>query len=151
MPVPAFYAYLDDLARIAESQGTAAAAPGLARRLWGVPSDYPSGVDISNPVGIANACDRTDLNEFVLAAYQTGGGANAGRFGSVMAGKMAIDYQAAYERALHARFAPAVRSRVWAGARRAGHGDRNLGVFGAVEKAINKITNAANTIPNTPT
>lgn len=131
MPTTAFNDHIAALAAQGAQQGAAAAAPGVVRRPWQLPPTYPSGTDVQVPAGIAYACDREDLNAQCIVAYETGG-----RVGLIVPYKLAIDYQAAYERALHARHAGAVRCRAWAGARRAGHGDPTLGIFGAIQRDL---------------
>lgn len=150
MPSAAFYQHLDDLAAQALAQGAAACVPGVLARAWNLPSAYPAGADLQDPGALASACDRHELNSRCVAAYATGAQANAGRIGEVMAFKLAIDYQAAYERALHARHASATRCRAWAAARRTGHGDGTYGVFGVVRRMIDATLAAATERPNTP-
>ena len=145
MPTPAFEQHVQDLTDQAAAIGTAAAAPGVARRVWQVPSAYTGGTDVQDPVGFVAACDRSGLNADCVDVYQAGG-----RLGLVAAYKAAIDYQAAWERALHARHASGVRCRVWAGLRRGGHGDPLYGVFGAVKKQIEAFVTSATAVDAAP-
>lgn len=154
MPTPAFVAHINDVCAQAAAQGRAAGMPGVARRPWQVPSAYPVGTDVQDPAGFVTACDRSALNALCVAEYlagyepDRGGNPAAGRLGVVGAYKTAIDYQAAFERALHARHAPPVRLRAWAAARRAGHGDTTYGVFGCVARAVDDGIGAARSVPN---
>jgi hypothetical protein len=134
----------------AQSHGAAVAAPGVVVRYWNVPDTYPDDVDIQDPFGFLQACDRTDLNDDCTEAYETGGDPNSGRMGQVMANKIAIDNMGAYERALHARHASAVRCRAWACARRAGHADDTYGVFGCLARFVQDFLDAAEAIDNAP-
>lgn len=148
MAVPA--AYLSHLAAVAAqaaTQGYAANLPGLVGRAWNIPPGYPSGTDLQNPAGFKTACDRTALNLACVEAYNAGFDSSTARTGVVMALKIAIDHQAAYERALHARHASPVRLRVWAGARRTGHGNTAAGVF-ANQRAYLETLIAAATATN---
>lgn len=131
MPTSSFAAHMATLSTQAAQQGAAAAAPGVLRRPWQLPLAFPNGTDVQTPSGIMYACNRSTLNAECVEAYTLGG-----RVGLIVPYKLAIDYQGAYERALHARYASAVRCRVWAGARRAGHGDSELGVFGAIQRDL---------------
>lgn len=152
MPLPAdFNAHIVDLQTQALSLAGAAGVPGVLPRRWQVPTAYPLGTPPQDPAGFKEACDRTALNALAVAAYQTGGDANAGRAGQIVGLKAAIDHQAAYERALHARHAGGVRLRAWAAARRSGHGDVNYGVFAAARLAAEGHLSAATAAPNTPT
>lgn len=123
--------------------------PGVVASVWQIPPGFPSGTDVQDPTGFITACDRTDLNSACVDEYAAGTTPNSGRMGVVGALKTAIDYQAAYERALHARHASAVRCRVWASARRAGHSDMTYGVFGCVHRGLEAVIGAARSVPNT--
>ena len=146
----AFLQHMAALTEAARLQGSAFALPGVVKRPWQIPANYPPGVDVQNPAAFITACDRSDLNYLCINEYETGAEANAGRRGVVMAAKTAIDYQAAYERALHARHASALRCRVWAGGRRAGQGDTTYGVFGCVMRYLDSTVSAARSVANTP-
>lgn len=145
----AFRVHMAALAAQAGLQGSAAAMPGVVRRPWQLPATYPIPIDVQNPAGVKLACDRTDLNAACLLEYQQGLDPNEGRIGAVGALKTAIDYQAAYERALHARHASPVRLRVWAGGRRSGHQDTTYGIFGVIVRALDASISAAHSVPNT--
>lgn len=154
MPTPAFVAHIVDLCRQAGDQGAAGGAPGVFRRPWQIPSAFPVGTDVQDPDGFKAACDRSGLNNLCVAEYDAGlvadpgGNPDAGRLGVVGALKTAIDYQAAFERALQARHASAVRLRAWAAARRAGHSDGTFGVFGCVSRSVDDAIGAARSVPN---
>lgn len=150
MPTLSFLAHVENLCEVAETVGSAAAIPGVRVRSWAIPDGYPSDVPLYDPAGIATACDRTDLNALVVEAYNTAG-PNAGRLGTVVAGKMALDHVACRERALHARHATPLRLRAWAAARRAGHADTLYGVFGAFAASVNDVSAAATAVDNTQT
>lgn len=150
MPTPGFETHLQDLANQGTAIGQAGSSPGVSPREWQIPSTMPEGIDPQDPNGFKEACDRTELNDLCMTAYATGGMPNGGRFGQVMAYKTAIDYQAAYERALHARHASGLRCRVWAAARRAGHADLTYGVFGALTRHLQALQDAATAVPNSP-
>lgn len=148
LPLP-YVAHLTAVAEQSAAQGFAANLPGLVGRPWNLPAGYPVGVDVQSPGGFVTACDRTTLNADCVAAYNAGFDSQLGRTGIVMALKTAIDHQAAYERALHARHAGAVRLRVWAGARRTGHGNTAAGVFANQRAGLeNMIAAAAAINPN---
>lgn len=151
MPTATFTAHLAGLAAQAQAQGAAAAAPGVTYRRWNLPTAFPLSTDVQSPAGIIAACARDDLNALVIDAYQTGFEPNAGRLGAVMAGKIAIDHMGAYERALHARHASAVRCRAWASARRAGHADLTYGAFGCVGRYVADTYGAGTATQNAPT
>lgn len=140
--------HITDLAAQAFLQGAAAAIPGVVPRPWQLPSAYPSGTPPIDPAGFIVACDRTDLNEVAATAYATGGAPNAGRIGTIVAAKMAMDHIACHERALHARHALPVRLRTWAAARRTGHGSLPYGVLGAFAAAVDDAAAAATAAPN---
>lgn len=144
---PAYVNHLTAVAAQALAQGTAANLPGLVGRPWNIPAGYPLGTDVQNPAGFKAACDRTALNLLAAAAYGASYDSPDGRAGNLMAVKLAIDHQAAYERALHARHAGGVRLRTWAGARRTGHGNTVAGVF-AVQRAYFESLMAAATAMN---
>ena len=61
-----------------------------------------------------------------------------------------LDFQAAYERALHARHAGGVRLRTWAGARRTGHGNTAAGVFAVQRTYLESLMAAATAIDQNP-
>jgi hypothetical protein len=147
MPTPSFVDHVTDLAAIAFQAGAGAAVPGATTRIWAVPAGYPVGTPLYDPAGLAAACDRTDLNALVTAAYAAAG-PNAGRLGQVMAGKLALDHVACRERALQARHATPQRLRAWAALRRSGHADATLGVFGAFSAVVNDTYAAATAAPN---
>lgn len=152
MPVYEFYKHIDGLVGQARLQGAAASVPGVIHRPWNIPETHPTdGLDISDPAFFAIACDRSALNAAAIASYENGARANAGRMGIVMAAKKAIDYQAAYERALQARHASAVRRRVWAMARRTGHGSSTYGVFGIIRSELDDLRDVSTEVNNTPT
>jgi hypothetical protein len=152
MPTASFARYIADLARQAGQQGAAAAAPGVARRCWQIPSSYPVSTDIQDPGGFIDACNRDDLNALAIAGYQTGHLPNSytGRVGVVAAAKVAIDHMGAHERALHARHAGPVRLRAWAASRRAGHSDTTYGVFGCLQRYCASMIEEAQSVPNSP-
>jgi len=151
MPTPAFDDHLNALAAQVAAQGAAAAMPGVAARAWQIPAHYPPATDVRDPAGFITACSRADLNNNCRIAYDQSTNPNdsTGRQGVVGAYKTAIDYQAIYERALHARHATSVRCRVWSAARRAGHSDLRFGVIGCVNGAILDALGAAPAVPNT--
>lgn len=150
MPTPDFETHLNDLAAQGTAMGQAGSSPGVSPRLWQIPSIFPGGVDPQDPEGFRQGCDRSELNDLCIEAYATGATPNGGRFGQVMVAKTAIDHQAAYERALHARHASPLRCRVWAAARRAGHSDLTYGVFGALYRHLQALQDAATAVPNSP-
>jgi len=143
MPTPQFYTFIQDLQKIAAAQGVAAAAPGVARPKWAVPSTFTLGLDVQSPLAWRAACDRTSLNNYCLQQYRTGATPNAGRIGNVMAAKQALDRMATFERAAHARYASSIRCRTWAGARRSGHGDAYYGVHSSVKNSVDALLNAS--------
>ena len=127
----------------------AASLPGAADRPWQVPATYPSGAfDVRDPAGFMQACDRSSTNYECESEYNLAAAANSGRLGVVGAIKTAVDYWAAWERALHARHATPTRCRVWAAARRFGHGDAVFGVFGCVDRMLDDAVGAARSAPN---
>ena len=147
-PFAPFIAHITALAQQAALQGIATAMPGVGKRPWQIPPTYPVGVDVQLPAGFIFACNRDILNASCVAEYEAGATPNGGRLGVVGAYKIAIDYQAAFERALHARYASAVRCRIWASARRAGHADLTYGIFGCLLRGIADMVSAAQAIPN---
>lgn len=147
MPTSSFDAHIRGLADAAFEQAAAAAVPGAVTTVWGLPELYPVGTPLYDPTGIAEAMDRSDLNELCVAAYDGGAVPNGGRIGHVVATKMAIDHMAVRERALHARHATPVRLRAWRAARLAGHANA-AGVFGAFAAAVGDIYGAATAVPN---
>lgn len=147
---PAYTAHLAAVAAQALAQGTAANLPGLVGRPWNVPANHPLGTDVQNPIGFKTACDRTVLNQLALVAYGASYDSPDGRAGNLMALKLAIDHQAAYERALHARHAGGVRLRTWAGARRTGHGNTAAGVFAVQRTYLESLMAAATAIDQNP-
>lgn len=150
-PIYSFYQHLDALIEQDRLQGAAACLPGVARRPWNMPPLAPTNsLDIDDPAFWVAACDRSSLNSGAVAAYETGREPNAGRTGTVMAYKKAIDYQACYERALRARHASPVQLRVWAMARRTGHGSPTYGVFGVVKNEIDVLLDEATATDNSP-
>jgi hypothetical protein len=150
MPAPSFAAYLLDLTTQAHQIGAAAAASGVAKRVWQIPSQYPASTDVQEPDGFIDACNRDDLNELAIAGYQRGHLPNdyVGRVGVVAAAKLAIDHMGAHERALHARHASPVRLRAWAAARRTGHSDVTYGVFGCIGRYAASMLEQANAVGN---
>jgi len=151
MPTDAFYVHLDAVIEQARLQGAAACVPGAVKRPWNIPAAAPlDGTDIESASFAKRACDRNDLNSKAISAYESGKDPNSGRLGQVMAYKKAIDYQAAYERAFIARHASAVRRRVWAMARRTGHGSKTYGVFGAVRNELDAFIGEAQSVDNAP-
>lgn len=151
MPVYPFFKAMDSLIEQSRLQGAAASLPGVVRRPWAIPPDAPTtGIDIEDPNFFRIACDRTELNGMAVAAYETGNGPNAGRVGTVMASKKAIDYQAGCERALRGRYASAVQRRIWAMARKTGHGSPTYGVFGAIRRELETLLDEAVALPNSP-
>lgn len=150
MPTYQFNTHIETLANQVRLQGDAASVPGVLRRAWNIPAFYPVGIDVQHPFGFGAACSRSELNAMVIASYETGVETNAGRLGIVGAGKKAIDYQAGYERALHARHASAMRRRVWAMARRTGHSDLRFGVYAAVRTELDAMVSAASATDNSP-
>jgi len=152
MPTTTFNNQMDKLRLDAFVHGKASAAPGVTRRNWQIPYYYPQTIsaDIQDPTVLSVACDRTELNNYALSAYSVGDQPNAGRSGQIMAAKLAIDYQGAYERALHARHASGVRCRVWAGTRRAAHGHDTYGAIGAVQTYLNTLASSCTSVPNSP-
>lgn len=148
MPTPDFIAHVTALASQAGFQGAAASIPGVIKRKWNIPPAFPAGVDVRDPDGFVVGCDRAELNSACVAEYQAAEEPNSGRIGAVGAYKTAIDYQAAYERALHARHASGLRLRVWASARRTGHSDLTYGVFGCAVRSIEASIAASRSVPN---
>ena len=149
MPTPQFSNFIRDLQNINQAQGVAAAAPGVARTSWAIPSSFTSGLDVQSPLAWTAACDRSTLNTYCVNQYRTGATPNAGRIGNVMAAKQAIDRMATFERAMQARYASGIRCRTWAGARRQGHGDNYYGVHSAMLNSVNSLLAAASE-PNQP-
>lgn len=127
---------LDRLIAQAEACAEASGLPGLASRTWLLPEGVPSGVDIQDPNAFKVAVERYQLNQLYREALESGSVQNGGTLAELVAFKSAIDYLAAFERALHARFASRVRCAAWAAARRAGHGDAAYGVFAAIAKDV---------------
>ena len=152
MPTTNFNSQMDQRRLDAFKHGIASSAPGVYRRTWQIPVSYPVSLaaDIQDPSVLTLACDRTELNNYALDAYKVGDQPNAGRSGQIMAAKLAIDYQGAYERALHARHASGVRCRVWAGTRRAAHGHDTYGAIGAVQTYLNTLASSCTSVPNSP-
>lgn len=150
MPTVTFAQYLSGLASQAYQHGAAAAVPGIVKRPWQLPANFPISEDVQDPDALIAACNRDDLNALAIAGYQNGNTPNSytGRLGVVMAAKIAIDHMGAHERALHARHASPVRLRAWAAARRAGHADMSYGVFGCVQRYCASLVEQATTVPN---
>ncbi len=141
MPSASFNNHIAALAVQAGGMGQAAAAPGLVPRPWQIPPAAPgSGTEVQDPAFWAAALARADLNAGYVAEFATAVPVR----GRAMAYKAAADYMGAYERAVQARYASAVRCRVWAGARRAGHSDLSSGVLAAV---VNQLGVWAGTAP----
>lgn len=151
MPVYQFYRALDAVIEQARIQGASASLPGIVRRQWAIPPAAPTtGIDVEDPNFFFTACDRSELNGMAVAAYETGNEPNAGRIGTLMAAKKAIDYQAGCERALRGRYASAVQRRIWAMARKTGHGSANFGVFASVRVELDTLLDEAQTTLNAP-
>lgn len=149
MPTGTFRNHVTELARQAAAMGQAAAAPGLAGRPWQLPPAHPTdGTDIQNPDFWTSAMGREDLNVLYGTAFN---GDPVSPRGKAMAYKAAVDYMGAYERAAQARYASGLRCRVWAGARRQGHGDMNYGVFGAVQRQLDSWLGAVSVTPTETT
>jgi len=147
LPAP-FVAHILGIMLQESAQGSAAAMPGVVPRTWQVPLTFPIGTDIQDPAGFITACDRTELNYDCIEEYHAGTVINGGRIGVVGALKTAMDYQACYERALHARHASPVRLRAWSSARRTGHGDSTFGVYAQMMASLNASISAARSVPN---
>lgn len=148
--------FFNDLKTQASSSHSAVCVPGVLRRKWQVPSSTPSGSHpeashIQAPLVIAIGVAREQLNQLYSDALQTGGDANGGRAGELIAYKMAIDYLASYERALHGSLAAKSRCMLWSGSRRSGHGQGVGSLYEMIEQHITSTLLASRNADNEPT
>lgn len=131
---------------------TALRLPGLAARRWQIPlrPGFSAFDNIQEPAMIAYLVPRDFLNMYYFEEMEHGPAANRGRVGRAGALQGAIDYMAAFERALQAALAGRARCRAWSSARRNGHGSREAGVFATVYRHLILSHAAASFYPNSP-
>lgn len=137
--------FTDQIARLqarAADDAKAAAMPGLYRRDWLLPFGAPA-ADPATPSTLT--ISRTSLNLAYKDVLTTGAAdpPTYGRLGALIAFKGAVDYLAAFERAMHAEYANRGRAVRWAAARRAAHGDAAYGAVAAVYRDLRTVLNAA--------